>query len=225
MNDNNQGINESTVDKLELDTLPNRLSALRIACVPAVVYFLISDDPMQNFISAVFFGIAGITDYFDGYYARIQKSTTVVGQLLDPLADKFLVISSLIMLMALNRIGPIVVILLICREMAITGLRSIAATEGIVISASNMAKWKTGAQMAAIPALMLHYTYFSINFQLLGTVLTYISLAVSLWSAKDYIVGFFKALRERAHKKREERLAKKAQKRELRKAKKLTRTE
>jgi hypothetical protein len=79
--------------------------------------------------------------------------------------------------------------------------------------------------MAAIPALMLHYTYFSINFQLLGTVLTYISLAVSLWSAKDYIVGFFKALRERAQKKREERLAKKAQKRELRKAKKLTRTE
>ena len=216
-NDSDNNLSKSKVDKLELDTLPNRLSAIRIICVPLVVYFLFDNDPFRNFIAALIFGIAGITDYFDGYYARIQKSTTVVGQLLDPLADKFLVISSLIMLMDLHRISSVVVILLISRELAITGLRSIAATEGIVISASKIAKWKTATQMAAIPALMLHQTYFKIDMQFLGMILTYISLAISLWSANDYIFGFFTALRARAKKKREERLAKKA----MRKARKL----
>ena len=194
---------------LKFDTLPNRLSALRIACVPIVVFFLTKDEPLWGFLAALAFGIAGITDYFDGYYARLQKASTVVGKLLDPLADKFLVISSLIMLMELNRIHAFIVIILICRELAITGLRAIAAAEGIVIGASELAKWKTGAQMTAIPMLMLHETYFGLPMQLLGTIFTWVSLLISLWSAKDYLVDFFKNAATKAAEKRREKMERK----------------
>ncbi len=197
------------------DNLPNRITALRIAFVPLVVFFLTKDSPLYGFIAALLFGVAAITDYFDGYYARTRKLVTVLGKLLDPLADKFLVVSCLIMLMHLDRIHPYVVILLICRELAITGLRAIASAEGIVIAASNLAKWKTVTQMIAIPMLMLHETYLHVPMQLLGTVFTYLSLLISLWSAKDYIVDFFKTTRAMAREKREgkraRRLAKRAE--------------
>ncbi|MBI2606040.1 MAG: CDP-diacylglycerol--glycerol-3-phosphate 3-phosphatidyltransferase [Deltaproteobacteria bacterium] len=194
---------------IRFNTLPNRLSALRIACVPLVVIFLLEDSPRSGFIAALIFGIAGITDYFDGYYARLQKASTVVGKLLDPLADKFLVVSSLIMLMHLGRIHSVIVILLVCRELAITGLRAIAAAEGIVIGASRVAKWKTATQMAAIPMLMLHETYFYVPMQALGTVLIWISLLISLWSARDYIVDFFQSVKALAAERRREKLARK----------------
>ncbi len=197
---------------IRFDTLPNRLSALRIACVPLVVIFLLDDSPRLGFIAALIFGIAGLTDYFDGYYARIQKASTVVGKLLDPLADKFLVVSSLIMLMNLGRIHSVIVILLVCRELAITGLRAIAAAEGIVIGASRVAKWKTATQMAAIPMLMLHETYFYVPMQALGTVLLWISLLISLWSARDYIVDFFQSVKVRSAERRREKLARKEHK-------------
>jgi CDP-diacylglycerol--glycerol-3-phosphate 3-phosphatidyltransferase len=190
-------------EKLKLNTLPNRLSLIRIICVPLVVFFLIdaNENPFDGLIAAALFGVAGITDYFDGYYARLEKAVTMLGKLLDPLADKFLVVSSLIMLMKLERINAIVVILLICRELAITGLRAIAATEGIVISASNLGKWKTATQMSAIPILMLEKSIVSqfipIPYLKIGTVLIYISLVISLWSAKDYIVDFFKNLKRK----------------------------
>ena len=196
---------------LKIDTLPNRLSFLRIICVPFVVFFLRNDDPWNNFFAGVVFGIAGITDYFDGYYARIQKAGTVIGQLLDPLADKFLVVGSLIMLMYLGRINEYIVIILICREMAITGLRSIASSQGIIIPASKLAKWKTATQMTAIPMLMLHHTYLMIPFQLLGTIFVWLSLIISLWSAKDYIVDFFKGVKARSSEAAQRRRERKAQ--------------
>lgn len=194
---------------LVFNTLPNRLSLLRMICVPLVVVALMDDSPRAGFLAALFFGIAAITDYFDGYYARLQKAQTVVGKLLDPLADKFLVVSSLIMLMDLGRIHAIIVIVLICRELAITGLRAIAAAEGIVIGASRMAKWKTATQMAAIPALMLHETYFHIPFQPVGTVLIWVSLLISLWSARDYIVDFFRSVKARAAERKREKFVRK----------------
>lgn len=205
-----------SAQELKLNTIANKLTALRIAFVPLVVFCLSFDTPKSGFIAAVFFGIAGITDYFDGYYARLEKAVTVVGKLLDPLADKFLVVSSLIMLMHLGRINAIIVILLVCREMAITGLRAIASDEGIIIAASNLAKWKTATQMTAIPMLMLHETYFHVPLQLLGTIFTWLSLLISLWSAKDYIVDFFRVLREKAKTRREERKAKRLAKRAAR---------
>ena len=177
---------------------PNILTVLRIAIVPAVVALLYNTSYLNDWLAAILFIIASITDYFDGYLARIQKAVTIYGKLLDPLADKFLIISSLIILQHLTRIHPVIVILLICRELAITGLRALATTEGLVIQASSLAKWKTASQMVAIPMLMVKEPLFGIIpiFQI-GVYLIYVSLGISLWSAKDYIFDFFKEIRKK----------------------------
>ncbi len=191
--------------ELEFNTTPNRLSLVRILLVPLVVGCLWIRDPLWDFIGAIFFGIAGLTDYLDGYLARKHQVETVYGKLLDPLADKFLVICSYIILQDLGRINAFVVMILVCRELTITGLRALASAEGVIVSASTGGKWKTATQMAAIPMLMLHRP-FEIPFDVMGMVLTYISLLLSLGSAKDYIVEFFAKLRLR-RKKRKERKA------------------
>lgn len=163
--------------------------------VPLVVGLLFLRDPLWDFISALLFTIASITDYFDGYLARNQKAVTVFGKLMDPLADKFLIVSSLIMLQELDRIDPIIVILLVCRELTITGLRALASSEGLVIAASASAKWKTATQMVAIPLILLTPGIYGLPHYQIGMVLLYLSLLISLWSAKDYIVDFFRAIR------------------------------
>lgn len=162
---------------------------------PIVVALLFLKEPFWDIVAALCFAAASITDYFDGYLARRQKMETVYGKLMDPLADKFLVVSSLIMLQELGRIHPVVVILLICRELAITGLRALASAEGVVIAASTSAKWKTATQMVAIPFIM-GQKIFNIPLYRAGIWLLYISLGISLWSAKDYVVEFFRGIKE-----------------------------
>jgi CDP-diacylglycerol---glycerol-3-phosphate 3-phosphatidyltransferase len=200
-------------DELTFNTTPNYLSLLRIAFVPLVVGLLFIRKPSWDVVAALAFGVAAMTDWFDGYLARLQQVVTVYGKLLDPLADKFLVISSLIMLQELHRIHPVVVMLLVCRELAITGLRALASAEGVIISASDSAKIKTGTQMVAIPFLMAQSALWGIPLGTIGTVLLYISLGISLWSAKDYIVGFFRGVQEkRKYRSQERRLAREARK-------------
>src|SRR3954462_4844819 len=168
---------------MTFNTAPNILTLLRIALVPVVVGLLFLRDPRWDVAAGLVFAVASITDYFDGYLARSQKIETVYGKLMDPLADKFLVVSSLIMLQEIGRIHPIVVILLICREIAITGLRALASAEGVIIGASASAKWKTATQMVAIPLIMAQDGIFNIPLMPLGLVLLHISLGISLWSA------------------------------------------
>jgi CDP-diacylglycerol--glycerol-3-phosphate 3-phosphatidyltransferase len=184
------------IDELTFNTTPNQLTLLRMAFAPLVVGLLFIRTPTADLWAGWLFALASATDYFDGYIARKQKIVTVYGKLLDPLADKFLVVSGLIMLQYLDRIHPVVVILLICREMAITGLRALASAEGVIISASRSAKWKTGTQMTAIPWIM-GYSMWGIPLFEIGTVLLYISLAISLWSAQDYVVDFFRGVKKR----------------------------
>ena len=191
-------------DYLTFDTAPNRLTLLRIFFVPVVVGLLFLKSDQWDVVAGWVFAAAAITDYFDGYLARTQKIETIYGKLLDPLADKFLVVSALIMLQELGRIHPVVVIVLICREMAITGLRALASAEGVIIGASSSAKWKTATQMVAIPFIMARFV-FGIPSYWIGMVLLYISLGISLWSAKDYIVDFFRAMREARKAKAQER--------------------
>ncbi|MGK5083906.1 CDP-diacylglycerol--glycerol-3-phosphate 3-phosphatidyltransferase [Bdellovibrionota bacterium FG-1] len=199
-------------DELTFNTTPNQLTLLRMAFVPLVVALLMLHRENTDFWAGFAFTVASITDFFDGYLARKQQVVTVYGKLMDPLADKFLVVSSLIMLQELGRIHPIVVILLICREMAITGLRALASAEGLIISASESAKWKTATQMVAIPLIMVR-NLWTLPVYTLGMVLLYISLGISLWSAKDYIVGFFKAMRKKRELKLQARAARLAAKR------------
>jgi CDP-diacylglycerol---glycerol-3-phosphate 3-phosphatidyltransferase len=199
-------------DELTFGTTPNMLTLLRMAFVPVVVGLLFVGKPEWDLAAALVFGVASITDYFDGYIARTRKLVTVYGKLMDPLADKFLIVSSLVMLQYLERIHPLVVILLVCRELAITGLRALASAEGVIIPASPSTKWKTVAQMVAIPFIMVKQGLFGIPLFPIGLVLLYVSLGISLWSAKDYIVDFFRALKES----RRKRMAEKKQARETR---------
>ena len=195
-------------DQMTFHTTPNYLTLLRVVFVPAVVFCLYQGTPSWDLGAAIFFGLASVTDYFDGYLARKYKIETVYGKLMDPLADKFLVICSLIMLQHLNRMSPIVVMLLVCRELTITGLRALASAEGVIVAASQGGKWKTAIQMIAIPCLMIKEG-LGIPFFQIGMWMTYFSLALSLWSAQDYIVDFFKGLKIATAIRKERRLQRK----------------
>jgi CDP-diacylglycerol--glycerol-3-phosphate 3-phosphatidyltransferase len=128
-----------------------------MACIPIVIVCLYFPGRWGSFLATLFFGMAFITDILDGFYARKYEAVTVLGKFLDPLADKILVCSTMIMLITLGRIPVWVVILIIARELAITGLRSIAVSEGVVIQASSLGKYKTIFQSTATLGLMLHY--------------------------------------------------------------------
>lgn len=187
----------SHTDALTFDTPPNRLTLLRMVAVPGVVYFLSKQNFSSDIVAAVIFILAAITDYFDGYLARAYKAVTIFGKLMDPLADKFLVVGALIMLQQVGRIHPYLVILLICREMGITSLRALAAGEGVIISAGSGGKWKAAIQMIAIPFLIVYVDLFGIvPCKLIGNILLYISVALSLSSASTYVIDFFRSLKQ-----------------------------
>jgi CDP-diacylglycerol--glycerol-3-phosphate 3-phosphatidyltransferase len=177
--------------------IPNLLSALRIFAIPLLVVLLTSPGPLPSFLAALVFFIASLTDLLDGYLARQQKAETAVGKLLDPMADKLLILAVMIMLIPLDRIPAWIVVLIIGREVAITGLRGIASAEGIVIASSRWGKAKMVLQSFALGGLMLHYEYLGINFHVLGAILLWIALVITLWSGIDY---FYKFYREMANK-------------------------
>ena len=189
--------------------LPNLLTYARIAAIPAVLTFLAYESRLNSFFAAMIFSLASLTDIVDGYLARKYQLTSVLGKFLDPLADKLLVASALIMLLPLGRIDAWIVIVIIAREMAITGLRSIASSEGLVIAARDLGKRKTSFQMVGIVFLMAHYDYEidwlvlagRVSFHRVGYVLVLISLVFSLWSAFDYFRSFFAAALGDAQKK------------------------
>lgn len=179
--------------------IPNLLSFFRIAAIPFVVIFLLFPAPLPSFLAALFFSIASLTDLLDGYIARHQKSETSVGKLLDPLADKLLINSALIMLISLGRVPAWMVVLLVGREIAVTGLRGIAAAQGVVIAASNWGKAKTIFETIAIIGLMLHYKYLGINFHLIGMLLLWVALGISLWSGIDYFYKFYQGNQQKTN--------------------------
>jgi CDP-diacylglycerol--glycerol-3-phosphate 3-phosphatidyltransferase len=185
--------------------LPNILTFARIACIPILVVILLRDTPAMSLAAALVFSVASITDWLDGYLARRLDLVTVMGKFLDPLADKLIVMAALIMMIPLDRVPAWAVFLLIAREVVVTGLRSVASSEGIVIAASNLGKYKTIFQMVAIIALLLHYEYcwffgmevslLCADFHTVGTLFFYIALFLTLWSGWDYLAKFFRVLR------------------------------
>ena len=198
---------------LEIDNLPNRLTFFRMLMIPVVVITLYFCEDTPSFLqdyqawlghtACWIFVVASITDFLDGYIARKRNIVTVFGSFLDPIADKFLVVSSIIMLLAIDRIHPIVVIILVVREMYMTSLRLLALTEGVDVPVSSMGKWKTGTQLVGIPMLMIYDDFLGMNLPLLGTILIYLSAFLSLWSALLYSLSMIKKLQEkRAEKKR-----------------------
>jgi CDP-diacylglycerol--glycerol-3-phosphate 3-phosphatidyltransferase len=171
----------------------NSLTLFRIGSIPLIVLLLhFFPGRWPSFIAAFIFFLAALSDGFDGYLARRRNTVSNVGKLLDPLADKLLVCTALIMLIPMGRVEAWIVAVIIGREMAVTTLRGIAGSKGVVIAASWLGKKKALAQLAATNILILHYRYFFIDTHWLGTILIWIALAMTLWSGIDYFVRYLK---------------------------------
>ena len=180
-------------------TLPNLLSLFRIAIIPLLVYLLTFSDPRTALVAASIFVLGSVSDFFDGYLARRSGSVSDLGRILDPVADKLMIISTLIMLAALERAGePEVpawlVVLVVAREVAVTILRCIALTEGLVMEAEELGKYKFILQSFAVCGLLVHYRYAGIDFYVAGMYFLVISTVVALWSGVNYHVRFFRTL-------------------------------
>lgn len=169
---------------------PNALTLFRIIATPLIVVLLLVPNRFTAFLAALFFSAAAITDYFDGYLARRHGLVSNLGKVMDPVADKLLVSSTLIMLTSLGWIPAWVVCIIIGRELAVTGLRNIIAENKLDVSASNLGKFKTGFQIAAIIPLLIHYSYLGINFHVIGMFFLWGALIYTLWSGVDYFVRF-----------------------------------
>lgn len=169
---------------------PNTLTLFRVAAVPLLIVLMLSGSRLSGFFAALVFSIAAITDYFDGYIARRFGLVSTLGKIMDPLADKLLVSSAFIMLIPHSRIAAWMVCVIIGRELAVTGLRNIISEKGADVSASQLGKWKTGCQIAAIIPLLLHYPYFGVDFHAIGHVLVWLALVITVWSGADYFVRF-----------------------------------
>jgi CDP-diacylglycerol--glycerol-3-phosphate 3-phosphatidyltransferase len=178
--------------KADLLNLPNTLSLIRLLTAPVLVVLLFSPGERLSVIAGAVFLLACLTDWLDGYFARKMGIVTSFGKFLDPLADKLLIITVFIMLIPLGRIPAWMVALIVCRAIAVTGLRAVATDMGVVISASPLGKYKTIMQIACLVPLIIHYPFFGIDFQFIGTVLLVIAFILTMVSGADYFRSFFK---------------------------------
>ncbi|MBI3356633.1 MAG: CDP-diacylglycerol--glycerol-3-phosphate 3-phosphatidyltransferase [Nitrospirae bacterium] len=176
--------------------LPNLLTLVRILMIPVFVILFITPTPDRSLIAAVIFAVAAVTDLLDGYIARRTGQVTKLGKLLDPIADKLLVLSALILLVNMDRVSALVAILVIAREVAVTGIRAIAVGEGLIIAAETTGKYKMALQVVAIVLLILEGTGLAElgNMHLAGTVTLYLSLVLGYVSGGQYVWSFWKQL-------------------------------
>jgi len=186
----------SAKGKKSIFNLPNSLTLFRIACIPVLVLLLFFPHKATSFLAAVVFGLASLSDLLDGFLARRQHLVTTFGKFLDPLADKLVVSAALIMLIPLGRAPAWMVVVIVGRELAITGLRSMAVSEGKVISADELGKKKMVFQIVAILGLLLHYEYFGINFHAIGMFFLWVAVVLTLWSGFNYFRRFWDILEE-----------------------------
>ncbi|MCH8841501.1 MAG: CDP-diacylglycerol--glycerol-3-phosphate 3-phosphatidyltransferase [SAR324 cluster bacterium] len=171
---------------------PNQLTVGRILSIPVLLVLISLDRPLTNNAAWVLYTIACLTDYWDGVLARERGEVTQLGRLLDPIADKMLILSSLILLVSMGFAAVIPTILITLREFAVGGLRSVAAVEGVLISSVKGAKWKTVLQMLATGTLILHHNPFTIPADLIGEVLLWVAAAWTLWTGYVYFAGYLK---------------------------------
>ena len=180
--------------------LPNLLTIVRISAIPVLIWLLRTPSQELATVAFVIFFVASWTDFFDGHLARRYGLVTTMGKLLDPLADKLLVISVLIMLAMMDRSPGLpawLLVIIVGRELAVTGLRAIAVGEGIVLGAEASGKLKMVLQTIGAHALILHYTFAGISFYSLGMILLVASTGVGLWSAAEYYTMVFRQLSRR----------------------------
>jgi CDP-diacylglycerol--glycerol-3-phosphate 3-phosphatidyltransferase len=166
--------------------LPNKLSLARVLCIPAIMTLLHFPSPACRISAAVLFILGCVTDFLDGRIARKHNLVTDFGKFIDPVADKLLVLTTLIMLIQLQLMPAWIVIIILCRELAVDGLRMVAVTKGQVIAAGPLGKWKTACQMVLISAMLILNLGVFDAWPL--TMLAVIVVALTLVSAVDYFV-------------------------------------
>ncbi len=183
--------------------LPNILTYLRVLMIPLVLWLLDRGTKRDGVWAALVYSLAAITDVLDGFLARRLNIVSVIGKFLDPLADKLMVMATLVWMVTLGRIQAWAVILLLSRELSITGLRAIASSEGMVIAAADQGKQKTALQMVGILLMILGYPYQLrllgidlgvVDLVLVGRALVYLSLILSFTSAAEYVLFFARAV-------------------------------
>jgi CDP-diacylglycerol--glycerol-3-phosphate 3-phosphatidyltransferase len=170
--------------------LPTLLTLSRIVLIPVFVFSV----HLHPIFGALVFGVASLTDFLDGYLARRSGEITKFGIILDPIADKFLVISALIVLVDMERLSAWIAIVIIVREFLVTGLRVVALSRDIVIPAELGGKIKTGVQIAAVLCLVLNRSLFDINLYDIGIVLIWLAMVLSIISGVQYTVSFGKRI-------------------------------
>jgi CDP-diacylglycerol--glycerol-3-phosphate 3-phosphatidyltransferase len=179
-------------------TPPNIVTLFRIATAPVLVWILMHTGPEASWIAAGVFFVATVSDFFDGYLARSYDYVTTLGKFLDPMADKLVVTTALIMLAGMARTPHVpawMVVVLVTREIMVTGLRAVAAAEGLIVGAEELGKYKMTLQAIAIHGLLIHYTYLHVDFFAAGMFILWLAMGVSVWSGVDYYVRVVRELR------------------------------
>jgi CDP-diacylglycerol--glycerol-3-phosphate 3-phosphatidyltransferase len=182
--------------------LPNLLTTGRIVAIPLVLWLMAQGTREANFWAMMLYSAAAVTDFIDGYLARKMGLTSLLGKFLDPLADKLIVLATLVMTVEQGRVPAIPVIVIAARELSITALRTVAMSEGVVIAASRGGKDKTAVQMVAVLALILNDTYYMdfgffrglVNMNGVGLILLWLSVVFTVTSAGEYIALFIDAV-------------------------------
>ncbi|MBI1848699.1 MAG: CDP-diacylglycerol--glycerol-3-phosphate 3-phosphatidyltransferase [Candidatus Rokubacteria bacterium] len=178
--------------------LPIGLTITRIVAVPLLIVFLISSSRVHAAIAAGIFILASLTDWLDGVVARRRNQVTTLGTLLAPIADKLLVAAALVSLLQIDKIAAWIVLVIIGRELAVTGLRTVAATVGIIVPASRLAKWKTVSQYVAITLLIIEKSVGSQGFHAAASGVLWVAVGLTVISAADYFYRFFRKADYRA---------------------------
>ena len=182
------------ISRRDTFNLPNTITLMRISVVPFLFILLSDPGEFWSLVIAGLFVVASITDFFDGYIARKYHMITTMGKFLDPIADKIIVNTAMILMIPIGRIPAWIVAITIIRDLIVDVIRSIASSEGIYIQASILGKQKTVTQIIAVTALMIHYSIFGINAHIVGTVVLYIALFLTIYSGIDYFIKLYKSV-------------------------------
>ena len=176
--------------------IPNLLSLSRILAVPVFIVLMLEPNPARALAAGIVFSLASATDWLDGYLARKWGQVTKTGKLLDPIADKILIMSALVILVEIRPdvVHSWIAIVIIGREFAVTGLRAIASSEGIIIPAETVGKYKVGAQITAVLSLLLDYYLTKEWLRDLGSYALWIAMVLSVYSAAHYFMTYWKQL-------------------------------
>ncbi len=182
------------LSRQQILTLPNGLTIIRVLVIPIIIILLFSEGSVYRLVNAILFLLAAVTDTLDGYLARRRGMVTTLGKFLDPLADKLLIVTALIALIPARGIPVWMVIIIVGREIAVTGLRSIAAAQGMVIAAGSWGKYKTFLEVLSVFFLILNGEYFSIDFQDAGVALLGVAVIFAVISGVKYFKDFLKEI-------------------------------